>query len=193
MKEALNGRKLSRKSRRDALSTSHFNFNLLETSAMSSVQKKMLKKSKSAPQPTKQKPLPDESSDEGSDAEELAQLDADSQDEDDSSSDESEDVTEEALERMMNLLGDVDAEELGLLQSGDELEEGAEGESEDEQEGSDDDADEEDDDEEVMMQSDDEAEAEELYEDLEAEEDGDVVPVERTTVNDKVSYPCRPR
>lgn len=121
--------------------------------------------------PTKQaqqsKPLPDEESSSDDDSAQEQELD---DDEGDSSSGESEDVTEEALERMMNLLGDVDAEELGLVDG--EEEEGDE------------------DDDEVLMQSDDEEEEqvdeEEPYENLSADEDGDIVPVERTTVNDKV-------
>ncbi|ORY81742.1 eukaryotic rRNA processing protein EBP2-domain-containing protein [Leucosporidium creatinivorum] len=175
---------------------------------MSSVQKKMLTKSKKAakaPQPalkaSKSKPLPDESSDEeGSDAEVLLQADDDDdEDEDDeSSSDESEDVTEEALERMMTLLGDVDAEQLGLGGEDDEDEEEQSGD-EDEQEGSDDDDDDEmneeeiekmlmqqgSDDDEEQEQDDDEEDIE--YENLSADEDGDIVPVERTTVNDKAA------
>lgn len=136
---------------------------------------------------TKSKPLPDESSDEeGSDAELLLQA----EDDDESSSDESEDVTEEALERMMTLLGDVDAQELGLGGEDDEDEESGD---EDEEEGSDDEMNEEEI-EKMLMQggSDDEDEDEQdddeevEYENLSADEDGDIVPVERTTVNDKV-------
>jgi rRNA-processing protein EBP2 len=144
---------------------------------MSTVQKKMLSsKKKAAPlkaAPAVQKPLPDESSDSGSDS--GADLQDDEEEFDDkegSDSDEDseeDDVTEEAIERMMQLLGDVDASELGLLPSADE-EEGS-GEEDEDEDGD------EDEDEEM---------AEELYEDLE-EEDGDVVPVERTTVNDKVA------
>lgn len=89
-------------------------------------------------------------------------------DEGSGSEDESDDVTPEAMERMMKLLGEVDAAELGLVMDGDEDEE-EEGSDDEEEEGSDDDA-------------------EELYEELE-EDDTDIVPVEKNTTNDKVSPP----
>ncbi|GAA5845526.1 hypothetical protein JCM9279_003062 [Rhodotorula babjevae] len=98
-----------------------------------------------------------------------AELDGESGDEDDEDSDEEEDdVTEEALERMMKLLGPVDAAELGLL------------DGEDEEEGSDDDEEE--------SGEDDEEEDEELkpYEDLD-EVDPDVAPVEKNVTNDKAA------
>ncbi|GAA5899954.1 EBP2 family rRNA-processing protein [Sporobolomyces salmoneus] len=89
------------------------------------------------------------------------------------SEDESEDVTPEAMERMMELLGEVDAAELGLL--------GPEDDDEDEEEEEGSDEEEEDDDE-----KDEEEEEEALYEELE-EADTDVVPVEKNTTNDKVA------
>ncbi|GAA5962927.1 hypothetical protein JCM3765_005924 [Sporobolomyces pararoseus] len=94
--------------------------------------------------------------------------DSDEDDEEDGSEDESDDVTPEAMERMMKLLGEVDAAELGLL-------------PEDE----DDEEDEEEDDEDA--EEDDEEEDEEaLYEELE-EADTDVVPIEKNTTNDKAA------
>ncbi|GAA5991801.1 hypothetical protein JCM5350_005430, partial [Sporobolomyces pararoseus] len=88
--------------------------------------------------------------------------------EEDGSEDESDDVTPEAMERMMKLLGEVDAAELGLL-------------PEDEDEEEDEDEDDED------VEDDDEEEDEEaLYEELE-EADTDIVPVEKNTTNDKAA------
>ncbi|TNY18288.1 eukaryotic rRNA processing protein EBP2-domain-containing protein [Rhodotorula diobovata] len=103
----------------------------------------------------------------------------DDSDEDDDSDDdddeEEDDVTEEALERMMKLLGPVDAAELGLLDAEDE-EEG----SDDEEEGSEDD--------EEREEEEEEAEDAELkpYEELD-EVDPDVAPVEKNVTNDKVA------
>ncbi|GAA5942181.1 EBP2 family rRNA-processing protein [Sporobolomyces koalae] len=91
-------------------------------------------------------------------------------DQEEDSSDESDDVTPEAMERMMSLLGEVDAAELGLL----------DGQDDDDEEEDDDD---EDDDEE---EDDEEEEATALYEELE-EADTDIVPVEKNTTNDKVA------
>jgi len=95
----------------------------------------------------------------------------------DASEDESDDVTPEAMERMMKLLGEVDAAELGLVMDGDEDEE-EEGSDDEEEEGSN--QEEEGSDEDV----------EELYEELE-EDDTDIVPVEKNTTNDKVSPPLQ--
>lgn len=137
---------------------------------MSSVAKKLMKGNKPstlkrAPKAT-MKPLKDESSSEGSDAEEL--IDEDSSDEDS----EEDDVSPEALERMMELLGD-EADELVMMDDGESGED-----DEDDEEG--------DEDAEMEGLSEDEDEEEGLFEDLD-QEDSDVVPVERTTVNDKVS------
>ncbi|POY74617.1 hypothetical protein BMF94_2378 [Rhodotorula taiwanensis] len=110
---------------------------------------------------------------------------SDSEDDDDEGSDgdESEDVSPEALERMMKLLGDVDPKELGLLNgmTGEDEDEDEEG-SDEEEEGSD---------EEEAGDSDEELEegdSEMLpYEALEDADDEDIVPVEKTTTNDKVA------
>lgn len=148
---------------------------------MSSVAKKLLSKAAKGRQSVPasktaklvQKPLDDESSSDDSDFEDAQELQDGSEDgsdlsegEEDDSEEEENDVTPEALERMMELLGDVDASELALLEG-------------DEEEDEDEDEDEEMDDGELSGE-------EELYEDID-EEDGDVIPVERTTVNDKVS------
>ncbi|BGP32262.1 rRNA-processing protein EBP2 [Rhodotorula toruloides] len=92
------------------------------------------------------------------------------------SEDEEDDVTEEAFERMMKLLGPVDAAELGLLDGEGEEEEESD---EEEEEGSN-----EEDAEEAAGQDEDV----ELrpYEELD-EADPDVAPVEKNTVNDKVA------
>lgn len=112
------------------------------------------------------KPLPDESDSSDSD---LNLLDAGSDDEEDSESEEEEeDVTEEALERMMELLGDdVDPDELEELENRMDQDE----DESEEEEGED------------MIEVEDE---EALYEDLNEDDAADVVPVEKTTVNDKV-------
>ncbi|GAA5881730.1 hypothetical protein JCM16303_006428 [Sporobolomyces ruberrimus] len=95
----------------------------------------------------------------------------DSDEEETASEDESDDVTPEAMERMMKLLGEVDAAELGLLDA----------DEEEQVSGDDDEEDEEDDNE------DEEEEIEQaLYEELE-EADTDVVPVEKNTTNDKAA------
>ncbi|GAA6016045.1 hypothetical protein JCM11491_000651 [Sporobolomyces phaffii] len=99
--------------------------------------------------------------------------DSDEDDDEDEDGDESDDVTPEAMERMMKLLGQVDAAELGLLDAGEE------------EAGSDEDEEEDDDDEDDDEEGDDE-EAEALYEELE-EADTDVVPVEKNTTNDKAA------
>ncbi|GEM09760.1 rRNA processing protein [Rhodotorula toruloides] len=93
------------------------------------------------------------------------------------SEEEEDDVTEEAFERMMKLLGPVDAAELGLLDGEDEEEEGSDDE---EEEGSD-----EEDEEDEAAGQDEEIELK-PYEELD-EEDPDVAPVEKNTVNDKVA------
>ncbi|GAA5935467.1 hypothetical protein JCM3775_006280 [Rhodotorula graminis] len=95
---------------------------------------------------------------------------SDDDDDEEDSDDEEDDVTEEALERMMKLLGPVDAAELGLL------------DGEDEDEGS------EDDDEEDSDAEEEDEEDEELkpYEELD-EVDPDVAPVEKNVTNDKAA------
>ncbi|KAK4051067.1 rRNA-processing protein EBP2 [Microbotryomycetes sp. JL221] len=127
--------------------------------------------------------------------------------------DESDDVTEEALERMMKLLGDVDAKELGLLATDDDESGGEDDEVDSDDDDHDDDDDDDDDgeadDEELVAAS----TAEESSDDGEQDEeegDGDedettllrqlgsndedetestrnVVPLQRTAVNDKVA------
>ncbi|KAL8284213.1 hypothetical protein RQP46_004962 [Phenoliferia psychrophenolica] len=149
---------------------------------MSSSRQILKKATKVARQPVSKGPvekrLKDESSDEDSGDEEfLTDEGSDPEDDDDDDDEDSEedDVSEEALLRLRELLADVDPAELGMLEqmsgSGSE-EEGSEAEGDETMEGA------EEDDEEDMSELE--------FEDLE-EEDGDVVPVERTTVNDKVA------
>ncbi|GAA6006762.1 hypothetical protein JCM10207_009087 [Rhodosporidiobolus poonsookiae] len=121
-------------------------------------------------------------------------LDGEDDDEDDEDDgDESEDVSPEALERMMQLLGDdVSASDVALLkqmkgEGSDEEEEDEENEEEDgegalEGETDDDDESEEEDEEEVA------AALRELEQasDVDADQE-DIVPVEKTTVNDKTA------
>ncbi|GAA5823420.1 hypothetical protein JCM3770_000733 [Rhodotorula araucariae] len=91
-------------------------------------------------------------------------------DDDDSDDDEEDDVTPEALERMMQLLGPVDAADLGLLDGEDD--------EDDDEEDDDEDEDEDDEmDEDAVLKP---------YEELD-EADPDVAPVEKTTTNDKVA------
>lgn len=94
------------------------------------------------------------------------------------SEDESDDVTPEAMERMMKLLGEVDAAELGLLPEG-----GQDDDDEDESEEGEDDDDDED---EEQGEEPEGEESAELYEELE-ELDTDIVPVEKNTTNDKAA------
>lgn len=154
------------------------------------ITKKILAKAKARPSAatasTKKvsKPLPDESSDSESDAQDLQDQESAEEESGDSENEEEEDdVTEEALQRMMELLGDVDPEELALLEAEAAAESGSEGE-----EGQDQDDDEDEDDEDMYnLEDGSDAEEEGMYEDLQ-EEDTDITPVERTTVNDKVCF-----
>lgn len=169
---------------------------------------------KSAAITTSAKPLPtSQVSDHESSAEEDGDLSEEEADEDDDEQgDESEDVTPEALERMMQvrrdlslppcrttlltsarsikqLLGDdVDAAELGLLsgmtaEDDDEEEDEDEEDEEEEDEDEDDEDSEDDDDEDVLEEGDSEMIPYEAIRDADQE---DIVPVEKTTVNDKV-------
>lgn len=137
---------------------------------MPSVSKTLSKKAQASrnagpAKPAQSKPMAGESDsedDQDFDDEDSSHEDDDEDDAELSGSDEEDDVTEEGMKRMMDLLGEVDPEELGIEVEGEE------------EEGDDDEEEEEEDEEEQLL--------EEL-----SEEDNDVVPVERTTVNDKVS------
>ncbi|GAA5965879.1 hypothetical protein JCM8115_000731 [Rhodotorula mucilaginosa] len=139
---------------------------------------------------TSAKPLPiSQASDNESDAEEDGDLSDEDEDEDDEQGDESEDVTPEALERMMQLLGDdVDAAELGLLSGmtaeDDDDDDDDEDDEDDEDEEDEEEDDSEDDDDDVLEEGDSEMIPYEAIQDADQE---DLVPVEKTTVNDKVA------
>ncbi|GJN90615.1 hypothetical protein Rhopal_003627-T1 [Rhodotorula paludigena] len=107
----------------------------------------------------------------GEDGDEGPLCGEDDSDDDEDGDEEEDDVTPEALERMMELLGEVDAAELGLI------------DGEEEEEGSDEEDDEEDEDEELEAED----AALKPYEELEGADEADVVPVEQTTTNDKVA------
>ncbi|KAK4702588.1 rRNA-processing protein EBP2, partial [Phenoliferia sp. Uapishka_3] len=159
---------------------------------MSSSRQILKKATKVANRPTQSKskapagkPLKDESSDEESDdgfqtddqseSDDESGTEGDDDDEDEDS--EEDDITPEALAKLRELLADVDPAELALLEEAmegeddDEEESGSEGEDGDEQD-------------ETMEAGSEDDEIE--FEDHE-EEDGDIIPVERTTVNDKVA------
>ncbi|CEQ39488.1 SPOSA6832_01039, partial [Sporobolomyces salmonicolor] len=135
-----------------------------------------LSKAKQVPLPREDSPDQDDTaptaSEDDSDDDELLAFDDDAEmapmsgeEDSEDSDDEADDVTPEAMQRMMDLLGEVDAGELGLLDGEDE--EGSDEEGSDEG-------------------SEDEEDAERLYEELE-EDDTDIVPVEKNTTNDRAA------
>ncbi|KAM0752567.1 Ebp2-domain-containing protein [Meredithblackwellia eburnea MCA 4105] len=167
-----------------------------------------LAKASSSKKKVEENPLEDESSDseddEDFDSEDQDEEDSeDGEDDEEEDSDEEPDVTPEAMARMMELLGDVDPAELGLIDDEDEDpsdSEGEEDESDEEEEDEDVDIDEEellagvgsDDDEMVSAEEGEEGEEEIELSELENEgeegdSDADIVPVEKPTVNDQVA------
>lgn len=121
---------------------------------------------------------PTSSTESESESEAQMNVDDDEEAEEEDDDEESEDVTPEAMERMMKLLGQVDAAELGLMIDEDDEEE-EDDDEEEEEEGI------------LEGESDSEEEEEALYEELQ-ESDTDVVPIEKNTTNDKVGINLLP-